>query len=182
MLFNQVSARLPLSVSSVRGLAFVSLWLAVLPLSVQAGKNITLAWNPSSDGRTAGYKIHYGLASQNYDQTVDVGNATSATLAIPADGSTYYFVATAYDQTGVESPFSNEATFNVPAAPTLASARSAAGQFSFAVNGTSSATYVVEASTNLVDWVPVQTNTAPFTFVDTHVASLGRCFYRTVQP
>ena len=182
MLCKNISRRSRLSGSRVRGLAFVSLLLAVLPLSVSAGKNITLAWNPSGDSRTTGYKIHYGLTSQNYDQAVDVGNATSATLAIPADGATYYFVATAYNQSGVESPFSNEATFTVPAAPTLTSARPAAGQFSFTVNGTAGATYVVEASADLVNWVPVQTNTVPFTFVDPHVASVGRCFYRTVQP
>jgi hypothetical protein len=41
--------------------------------------------------------------------------------------------------------------------------------------------YVVEASTDLVHWVPVQTNTAPFTFVDAQAGQFSRRFYRSVS-
>ena len=40
------------------------------------------------------------------------------------------------------------------------------------------ARYAVQASTNLVNWVSVQTNTAPFTFVDTNIAAYSKRFYR----
>ena len=40
--------------------------------------------------------------------------------------------------------------------------------------------YVVQASTNLVDWVPIQTNTAPFTFVDANASKFRQRFYRSV--
>jgi hypothetical protein len=39
--------------------------------------------------------------------------------------------------------------------------------------------YVVQASTNLVDWIPVQTNNAPFTFVDSQASRINQRFYRT---
>ena len=41
---------------------------------------------------------------------------------------------------------------------------------------------VVEAATSLVDgvWVPLQTNSAPFTFIDTNTGSFSQRFYRAV--
>ena len=44
------------------------------------------------------------------------------------------------------------------------------------------ATCVVEASTDLVNWIAIQTNTAPFTFVDPNTASYSKRFYRTFTP
>ncbi|HZM02770.1 MAG TPA: hypothetical protein VFC44_07075 [Candidatus Saccharimonadales bacterium] len=40
--------------------------------------------------------------------------------------------------------------------------------------------YIIETSTNLVNWRSLQTNFAPFTFVDTNAASSPFRFYRTV--
>jgi hypothetical protein len=181
--------------------ALVLVLLSVFPLGAQAGQTVNLAWSPNSDNRTAGYRVHYGSASHVYTQTVDVGNVTNAVITLPDTGSTYYLVATAYDQSGVESPYSNETTVTTtasvaqtsaalvmiptatvaPAPATLTSVQRTAGQFSFTVNGTTGASYVVLASTNLVNWFPVQTNTAPFTFMDSHVAGVSRCFYRSVS-
>jgi len=46
-------------------------------------------------------------------------------------------------------------------------------------------TYVLQASTNLVSWVPVATNVAPsaiFEMVDPGAANYPYRFYRTMQP
>jgi hypothetical protein len=40
--------------------------------------------------------------------------------------------------------------------------------------------YVLQASTNLVDWAPVQTNVAPFRYVDPAAARFSMRFYRTI--
>jgi hypothetical protein len=64
--------------------------------------------------------------------------------------------------------------------PTLTQSAYAAGQFSFNVSGAVNQQYVVQASTNLVDWVSVQTNTAPFTFVDANAGQFSQRFYRTL--
>jgi len=69
-----------------------------------------LAWQPSTDPTVAGYKLYYGVASHTYTHAIDVGQATTATISNLAVGTTYYFAATAYDSSGVESPFSNEAS------------------------------------------------------------------------
>ena len=67
------------------------------------------------------------------------------------------------------------------AAATLAPAVHAGGQFALTVAGVSGYCYVIQASTNLVNWVPLQTNKAPFTFVDTNASQFTRRFYRSVS-
>jgi hypothetical protein len=66
------------------------------------------------------------------------------------------------------------------AAGSLAPASYASGQYTMTVGGVPGCQYIVEASTDFVNWVPVQTNTAPFTFVDTNASQFGQRFYRSV--
>jgi hypothetical protein len=54
------------------------------------------------------------------------------------------------------------------------------GQFQFDILGITGLNYSVEASSNLIDWVPLQTNVSPFTFVDTNAVAFPQRFYRSV--
>ena len=54
------------------------------------------------------------------------------------------------------------------------------GQFQLQVAGLPGYNYVVQASTNLVNWLSLQTNPAPFLFVDTGSGNYPCRFYRTV--
>jgi len=95
-----------------RNLLFFSALLLTLMITVwaQAGQ-VTLAWDANTEPDLAGYKIHYGTASGNYSVHLDVLNVTSYTVTGLTDGQTYYFAATAYDEAGNESGYSNEATY-----------------------------------------------------------------------
>lgn len=42
--------------------------------------------------------------------------------------------------------------------------------------------YIVQISTDLMNWVSVKTNTAPFTFVDGDAGQFNQRFYRAVVP
>ncbi len=76
---------------------------------------VTLAWNdPNTSGFVAGYNIHYGTASGQYGSTQDVGTNNPATVPGLANGTTYCFVATAYDRSGSESAFSNQVCTTTP--------------------------------------------------------------------
>jgi hypothetical protein len=55
-----------------------------------------------------GYKLHTGFSSGNYTQTTDLGNTTATTVALTKSGSTYFFIVTAYNSAGAESPISNQ--------------------------------------------------------------------------
>ncbi len=76
--------------------------------------SVTLSWDASttnSDGSPltdlAGYKIHYGMSSNNYTQVVDIGNFTGAAINNLSPG-TWCFSVTAYDASGNESGYSSE--------------------------------------------------------------------------
>jgi hypothetical protein len=71
-------------------------------------------------------------------------------------------------------------TVYATAAATLASTTHAEGQYALIVAGVPGYKYVVQASADMINWVPVQTNTAPFTFVDTNASKFGQRFYRSV--
>lgn len=157
--------------------------------SVTAGETVTLTWASSHQPGVVGYKIYYGAVSHNYDHCVNVGNTNSITVAVSAAGATNYFATTAYDADGNESDFSEETMLvasstdggsSTAPADLLTSASYASGKFSFMVGGMTGASYVVQMSTNMMDWVSVQTNTAPFQFEDAGARDKSQCFYRAV--
>lgn len=63
-------------------------------------------------------------------------------------------------------------------AAALATIPTTEGQFSFQVTGLAGDQYVVETTSDLTHWIPVQTNIAPFTFVDRAAAGSSQRFYR----
>jgi hypothetical protein len=102
----------------------IAILITLLPFTSLAARSVVLAWDPS-DGTNviAGYRIYRGGASGTYTNTIDVGNVTTATVSGLTEGATYYFAATAYDTSALESDFSNEISYRVPTsgntAPTL---------------------------------------------------------------
>lgn len=154
--------------------------LCLFPALLRAGNSVVLAWSPSISSDVVGYRIYYGTASGNYTSQVAVGLTNSATLSGLADGATYYFSATSFDSAGAESPYSNEAVYTVPTAATLTVMPGSGLPFRFTVTGISGAQYVVQASTNLMDWDAVQTNTAPFCYWETNAVNSRQCFYRAI--
>jgi hypothetical protein len=93
-------------------------WVALILFSPPPSKvhaaQVTLAWDANTDPNLAGYKIHYGNAGGSYPTVVDVGNQTTCTIPNLSAGMTYYFAATAYDQSGQESGYSNEVVYDAP--------------------------------------------------------------------
>lgn len=69
------------------------------------------SWEAVADPLVSGYKVHWGLASGVYTQTVDVGNATELTLAGFSVGTQYFVAITDYNSTGGESAYSSEISF-----------------------------------------------------------------------
>ena len=73
----------------------------------------------------------------------------------------------------------------IPPAPSLVASlisptMSESSQFQFNVSGVPGFSYTVETSTDLTDWLPVFTNTSPFTFTDTNATPPAQNFYRAV--
>ncbi|MBN1836333.1 MAG: fibronectin type III domain-containing protein [Spirochaetales bacterium] len=72
----------------------------------------TLEWDPNCESDLAGYRLYYGESSGSYTASVDVGNCTSCTLTDLVAGRIYYIAATAYNESGLESGYSNEVVFS----------------------------------------------------------------------
>lgn len=101
----------PISKKKLPMTALISIFIAVLALSAASAHaaSVTLAWDPPSTSVSlAGYKVYYGTSSRNYTQSVNAGNTATYTVSGLSEGTTYYFVTTAYDVAGNESGYSNE--------------------------------------------------------------------------
>jgi hypothetical protein len=98
----------------VFGLVLLALVFMQFP-ALATTTNVTLAWNPGTDSTIAGYNIYYGGASHTYTNKISVGKATSVTISGLVQGTTYYFAATTYSTSGLESALSSELAYLVPA-------------------------------------------------------------------
>ncbi len=107
----------------------ISFWLLIAGLILVAGctldvnpdpiaggnASVTLNWDANTEPDVKGYKLYFGLESGNYVESIDVGAATKYTVSGLQPGQTYYFALTAYNANGLESDFSAELTYSVPA-------------------------------------------------------------------
>jgi hypothetical protein len=101
-----------------RGLTRVVLAAIAFAAPLNAASTVTLGWNPNPEPDIAGYKVYLGISSRTYTSVVDAGNQTSQALSNLVPGATYYFAATAYNTSGLESAFSSEVSYGVTNANT----------------------------------------------------------------
>jgi hypothetical protein len=150
-----------------------------------AGQNVSFCISAIGTG-TLNYQWNFNgqILPGETNAMLTLNNAT-------ADQAGTYF-ATVSDDIGTTN--SNPANLSFHVAPAsaevaatlstvtgLATPNDAGNQYAFDVSGIAGDAYVVQTTTNFTDWVSVQTNLAPFTFVDTNVNQSGQLFYRAVH-
>lgn len=157
-----------------------NLYLIINPLTNQlavAGQTVTFV-TATNRGGTVSYQWKFN--------GVNLAAATNSTLTLSHvttnQAGIYSVTATMTALSGGRNLTCQAATLTVfpTAVANLAPVSHLAGQYAFAMSGATGLKYVIQASTNLVNWVPLQTNTAPFTFVDTNAGSFRQRFYRSV--
>jgi fibronectin type 3 domain-containing protein len=86
-----------------------------LTVSAPATSSATLTWNANTESDLAGYKIYRATTSGGYGAPIATlqGNVTTYIAAGLQSGTTYFFVITAYDSAGNESPLSNEVSRSI---------------------------------------------------------------------
>jgi hypothetical protein len=90
--------------------------LAVIILAFPAlalAATVSLAWDASASISVTGYKVYTSTTSGVYGTGIDVGKVLTYTVPGLAEGTNYYFVATAYNP-GAESSYSNEVSTTTP--------------------------------------------------------------------
>jgi hypothetical protein len=133
---------------------------------ISPGTNGTLTFRPGRSTGTAAISV----TVNNGEKRNNIITRTFTVTLMPPGTSSAVTTGATNDKGSGDPAFAAVLT---PLAP-------ASGRFAMTVAGVQGDKYVVEASTDLVHWVPVQTNTAPFTFVDAQAGQISRQFYRSV--
>ncbi|MDQ3115306.1 MAG: fibronectin type III domain-containing protein [Verrucomicrobiota bacterium] len=74
-----------------------------------------MTWNANSEPDLAGYRTYYGTKSGVYPSKLEANMQTKLTIPNLTVGTTYYFVVTAYNTSGLESSHSAEVSGMVAA-------------------------------------------------------------------
>ena len=84
--------------------------------------NATVSWTPptqNTDGSNlgadlAGYRVYYGTSSRDYNNSLEIDNPGLSSVVVEGlDETTWYFVMTAVNTSGVESSYSEEVSLSV---------------------------------------------------------------------
>lgn len=149
------------------------------------GQSAGLAWTPSRASTIAGYRLYYGAASHTYTNTVEVGNNTSVTVSNLAVGATYFFAVTAYDIIGLESAFSQEISYTVPASSRLSVSPLGDGQMLLTARGPIGYRYDVQTSPDCHNWAVAGSASmdanGTFQFTDAGAVTNALRYYRLRQ-
>ena len=109
-----------ISISASDGTASDELGFSINVTQVGQG-SVSLSWQAptrNTDGSTlsnlAGYKIYYGTAEGNYTEEVRIDNPGLTTYVVEnLSPTTWHFVATAFNEDGIESNYSGEAVHTI---------------------------------------------------------------------
>jgi hypothetical protein len=76
--------------------------------------SVSLAWHASTSANVVGYNVYRGTTSGNYGLLNSMNSTTRYTDTTVQNGQTYFYVVTAVDSAGSESPHSNPAEAVIP--------------------------------------------------------------------
>jgi hypothetical protein len=127
--------------------------------------------------------VYYSLDGSAWTMAATTNNWTNWMAAVRLKPGTNIVQAFAVDFSGNVSP-TNSGKVNLVVPPAAAAILGATtytnAAYTFAVAGAAGYKYTVQASTDLVNWITLQTNIAPFVFVDTNAGEFNQRFYRSV--
>jgi hypothetical protein len=161
-------------------------------LAIESDGSPTLTAQPVSQAVRAGANVVYaamavGTQPMGYQWQCNGTNIPGATAAVLSLANVQLGDAGAYAVTVSNTlgrVISDVATLIMLAPPPgilSAPVYGANGVYQFNVAGTAGSNYVIASSTNLTDWIPLETNTSPFTFTDPNAVKVPWQFYRA-QP
>jgi len=128
-----------------------------------------------------------GLLTADLGSITLGGNARITIAEVPSLAGTMFNSASATANETDLNPANNSAQFNVSVISPTAARLSAAlnnAQIEITVTGEPNLSYILQASTNLVSWVPLTTNTAvggTFKYIDPNPQTFKARYYRAVR-
>lgn len=151
-----------------------------LPAQTAPGQPLTVSLNVA-DPNLANARIAWEAAGQE-----PLFGASSYTFTPGSQTGAFWVEAEVQWPDGRRAFATNSVTLSTNPAPQLvAPQKNSNGSFSFQLSGTPQATYIIQVSTDLVQWTPVSTNLFPAagvtTFTDTQASTTSQRYYRVVQ-
>jgi hypothetical protein len=116
----------------------------------------------------------------NATNLVDATNSTLSLNSVTSSQAGNYSVVITSQAGSVTSSNAFLSVYSSAASVLNSFSLSAGNQAQLGVAGVPGLNYIVQGSTNLIDWVPLLTNVSPFTFADTNAAGFPQRFYRAV--
>ena len=114
---------------------------------------------------------------------VNAGGKLTLTFAATANGI-YANVpsvnSTTYDPNQDDDTVVTAITVGPVSPPVFTVTNNVAGLFTFNLSGAPGSSVIIQASTNLLNWVPIYTNVSPFSFTDSNSTNYPYRFYRAV--
>jgi hypothetical protein len=160
---------------------FAGIGMMVSVLPTFGSQSVKLNWSPSTSPDVVGYNIYYGGANADYTNEISVGNMTNATVSGLLDHTTYFFSARTINSSGMESPYSIQTSYVVPtAAAMFGRPIFSSNGVSVTVKGVPGYMYVIQSSTDMINWLSLETNLTPLVFTDTNPSLYNKRFYRAV--
>ena len=154
-------------------------WIIQQPTNqiVPLGSNAT--FSVSAGGSSLGYQWFFsqGKVSNSIPGAVD--SSLTLTNVQLTDAGDYSVVVTNLTGSAV-SPRVSLVVYTNAAATLSGAFNPTNGGFQFYVSGVTGLDYTLEASTNLVDWVPLWTNASPFSYTETNTEAYPQRFYRSI--
>lgn len=137
-------------------------------------------------GSNVTFSITAGMLPLNYqwldNHTNPISGATDLSMTLSnvqlSDSGIYTVVVT--NLYGAATSSASLTVLNPTATLNLPSFNRTNQNFQFSIVGISNLNYTIQASTDLVNWVSLQTNVSPFTFSITNGRSYPQRFYRSV--
>jgi len=176
------------------GLWYVNVTSAQLPNGQLRGQILALpvfTLQPQNQYVVAGDSVIFtaeaiGMPTTTYQWKFNDANITGATSSRYtknnvqlSDAGNYMVVAS--NSAGSTTSVTAVLTVFNSAAATLSSFAYDNDQFQFSLTGVPGFSYIIQASTDLISWNSIQTNTSPFTFTDTAATNYSYRFYRAVH-
>ena len=115
-----------------------------------------------------------------HNGTKITGSGSSLTLNSVSSTSAGTYSVMASNSVGTATSTASLTVVSTAAAKLSPAVQPTAGVFNFTVTGVTGYKYAVQATTDMINWTALQTNTAPFVFTDNNSSQFGRRFYRTV--
>jgi hypothetical protein len=144
---------------------------------------LCVATDPDTPGQTLAYSLLPGSPSGAAVNSASGEFTWRPTVAQAPSSNPVSVVVTDNGSPNLSATNSFTVTVNPVSQPTTGQAGYSNGEFSMTVSGYSGPDYIIQASTNLVDWQSVATNSSPalpFIYSDANAGLVPCQFYRVL--